>query len=55
MQEVKKLVRPHFEANPEQFYPTTIFNKLGFSRTRCKCGVYYWRKTEKRDTCGDSK
>lgn len=28
--------------------------KLGFSRSRCKCGAYYWRSDEARTTCGDS-
>lgn len=52
---MKKLIKPHFEANPDMFYPTAVFNKLGFSRAQCKCGHFYWRKSEKRDTCGDSK
>lgn len=55
IQEVKALVRPEFEANPDKYYPTETFKKMGFSRSRCKCGHYYWRKSEKSTTCGDSK
>lgn len=54
-QEIKKLAKPEFEANPEKFYPTSVFYKYGYSRNKCpKCGAYYWRRTEKSDTCGDS-
>jgi alanyl-tRNA synthetase len=36
--QLKALARPEFEANPDQFYPTKIFKKIGFSRNRCpKC------------------
>ncbi|CAD8145192.1 unnamed protein product [Paramecium octaurelia] len=53
--EIKKIVRPQFEANPELFYPTKVFDKFGFSRCKCpKCGAYFWRHTEKKTTCGDS-
>ena len=53
--EIKKLVRPEFEKNPEKFYPTQIFAKLGYSRSRCpKCQAYFWRHTEKKEFCGDS-
>ena len=55
MQEVKALVRPEFEANPDKYYPTDTFRKLGFSRSQCKCGHYFWRKSESVTTCGDSK
>ena len=49
------MARPEFEANPEKFYPTRVFENIGFSRARCKCGNYYWRHSEARQTCGDSK
>ena len=53
--EIKKLAKPEFEANPDKFYPTNVFAKYGFTRNCCpKCGAYYWRHTEKADTCGDS-
>lgn len=45
--EIKQLAKPEFEANPEKFYPTEVFKKFGFSRNKCKCGVYYWRHSEK--------
>lgn len=54
-QEVKALVRPEFEANPDKYYPTETFRKLGFSRAQCKCGHFFWRKSEEVTTCGDSK
>ena len=55
VQEIKALARPEFEANPEKFYPTKVFEGIGFTRSRCKCGNYYWRHSETRATCGDSK
>jgi alanyl-tRNA synthetase len=30
--EIKALARPEFEANPEKFYPTKTFEKMGFFR-----------------------
>lgn len=30
--EIKALAKPEFAANPEKFYPTETFAKLGFSR-----------------------
>eukprot|EP00767_Chilomastix_cuspidata_P004430 gnl/Chilomastix_cuspidata/457.p1 GENE.gnl/Chilomastix_cuspidata/457~~gnl/Chilomastix_cuspidata/457.p1 ORF type:complete len:1004 (+),score=405.29 gnl/Chilomastix_cuspidata/457:2829-5840(+) len=53
--EIKKLVRPTFEANPDRYYPSKVFAKWGFSRAQCpKCKHFYWRHTEAADTCGDS-
>jgi hypothetical protein len=53
--EIKALARPEFRANPEKFYPTKTFEKMGYSRACCpKCDNYYWRHSEKADTCGDS-
>lgn len=54
-QEVKNLKRPEFEANPDLYYPTETFKKMGLSRSQCKCGHYYWRASESQTTCGDSK
>jgi alanyl-tRNA synthetase len=53
--EIKALVRPEFEANPEKFYPTELFAKMGYTRAQCpKCPHFYWRHTEAKVTCGDS-
>jgi alanyl-tRNA synthetase len=53
--EMKKLAKPEFEANPELFYPTKVFEKYGYSRFQCiKCGAYFWRHSEDVLTCGDS-
>jgi alanyl-tRNA synthetase len=30
--EIKALARPEFQANPEKFYPTKTFEKMGYSR-----------------------
>lgn len=55
IQELKKLARPEFAANPDKFYPTKTLKKLGFERNQCpKCQNYYWRSDPSRDTCGDS-
>eukprot|EP00357_Protocruzia_adherens_P036422 CAMPEP_0115033840 /NCGR_PEP_ID=MMETSP0216-20121206/40213_1 /TAXON_ID=223996 /ORGANISM="Protocruzia adherens, Strain Boccale" /LENGTH=961 /DNA_ID=CAMNT_0002412447 /DNA_START=107 /DNA_END=2992 /DNA_ORIENTATION=+ len=53
--EMKALAKPEFAANPEKFYPTETFAKMGFSRAQCpKCENHFWRATEERITCGDS-
>lgn len=53
--EMKALARPEFEKNPHLYYPTKTFESLGFTRNQCpKCNHFYWRKTEKRDNCGDA-
>jgi alanyl-tRNA synthetase len=53
--EIKMLAKPEFAANPEKFYPTETFKKLGFTRAQCPvCANNYWRCSEKRTTCGDS-
>jgi len=53
--EIKALARPEFQANPEKFYPVETFKKIGFTRAQCpKCANFYWRRSEKADTCGDS-
>jgi len=53
--EIKALAKPEFAANPEKFYPTETFKKLGFHRAQCPvCGTYYWRRSKDRKTCGDS-
>ena len=52
--EIKELAKPEFAANPEKFYPTETFAKLGFKRFKCKVsGEHYWATSEK-ETCGDS-
>lgn len=53
--EIKAKARPEFQANPEKFYPTKVFENMGYSRAQCpKCDNFYWRHSEKADTCGDS-
>ena len=53
--ELKKLVRGEFEQNYKQYYPTEIFSKIGFSRSKCeKCSKFFWAKDAKRTVCGDS-
>lgn len=51
---MKAMYRPVFRENPKNYYPTKVFDKYGYTRATCKCGTIYWRRTEKRDTCGDS-
>lgn len=53
--EMKRYWRPRFRDELEKYYPTAVFQKYGFSAATCpKCGTLYWRRTEARDTCGDS-
>lgn len=49
------MCRPEFEANPEKFYPTKVFEKIGYSRAKCPLtGRYFWRHSEKQENCGDA-
>ena len=53
--EIKKIAKPKFAANPELYYPVETMKKLGYSRAQCsKCGEYFWRHSDKVETCGDS-
>lgn len=54
--ELKKLIKPEFEANPDKYYPTeTLRNKLGFNRGQCeKCKKFFWNLDKNRKICGDS-
>jgi hypothetical protein len=53
---MKERAKPEFEKNYDKYYPVKTFAKIGFSRAQCpKCHHYYWRKSEKAKTCGDSK
>ena len=39
---MKNLAKPEFAKNPEQFYPTQVFEKFGFTRAQCsKCHANY--------------
>ena len=52
---MKNLAKPEFAKNPDQFYPTQVFAKFGYSRAQCvKCGANFWRHTLQKTTCGDS-
>lgn len=49
------MAKPEFAANPEKFYPTETFEKLGFKRSQCTvCSNNYWSCDEEKKTCGDS-
>lgn len=52
---MKAICKPIFQKDPSKYYPTEVFGKYNFTRATCKCGTFYWRRTEKADTCGDSK
>ena len=53
--EIKAMCRPDFEREPEKYYPTTTLKKIGFHRSQCpKCKHFFWRHTDKQETCGDS-
>ena len=53
--QIKAKFKPEFAANPEKFYPTKVFEKIGYTRHQCpKCKANYWRHSENADTCGDS-
>jgi alanyl-tRNA synthetase len=54
--ELKKLIKPEFEKNPDKYYPTTTLrDKLGFHRNQCsKCHKFFWNLDKDRTICGDS-
>eukprot|EP00792_Barthelona_sp_PAP020_P008556 TRINITY_DN3227_c4_g1_i1.p1 TRINITY_DN3227_c4_g1~~TRINITY_DN3227_c4_g1_i1.p1 ORF type:complete len:1010 (-),score=343.58 TRINITY_DN3227_c4_g1_i1:34-3027(-) len=54
--DMKRLVRPEFEQNPDNFYPTDFLRSKGFIRCQCvECGHYFWKQPENvSDFCGDS-
>jgi alanyl-tRNA synthetase len=56
MEELKKKIKPEFEANPDKYYPTkTLRDTLGFTRLKCsKSGKYFWALDATKTHCGDS-
>jgi alanyl-tRNA synthetase len=53
--EIKKLIRPTFEADPDRYYPTTFLKSVGFERKKCPiAGHYYWSLGGNAPNCGDS-
>ncbi len=53
---MKAKAKPEFEKNYHLYYPVQTFAKIGFTRAQCpKCHHFYWRKSAKATTCGDSK
>ena len=55
-QEIKKIAKPKFAAEPEKYYPVATMQRLGFSRAKCeKCGEYFWRHTDSVKVCAVQK
>lgn len=51
--ELKKMVKPKFHQDFENFYPSKKLQELGFNRSICKkCGKGFW-STVDRETCDD--
>ena len=47
--------RPKFAQEAQLYYPTAVFEKFGYKAATCPhCKTLYWRRTEERETCGDS-
>ncbi|KAH3764451.1 alanine--tRNA ligase [Pelomyxa schiedti] len=54
--QIKNMAKPQFAAQPEKFYPVTTLKAWGFHRAQCpKCGEHFWRHSETRTVCGDSR
>ena len=53
--QLKAIIKPKFQAEPDKYYPTGTLGKLGYTRNQCpKCEKFYYRVSEKQDTCGDT-
>ncbi len=45
--ELKKELKKKTDAEPDKYYPVSVFKELGLSRKHCiKCGNYFWSNTE---------
>ncbi len=40
--EIKEKFRVEASKSPEKYYAIDVLKKEGFSRKRCKCGIYFW-------------
>lgn len=51
----KEEFRSRVEANPEEYYATSVLKKYGFVRKRCpESQRYFWTADEDREVCGDA-
>ncbi|MFP4568082.1 MAG: alanine--tRNA ligase [Candidatus Woesearchaeota archaeon] len=51
--QIKKEFKIEANKNPEKYFPTKKLETEGFTRKKCKCGVYFWTKDETRTICGE--
>ncbi len=50
---LKRRLRDKAQADPEKYYPVSVFKELGLSRKKCgSCGNHFWSSSE-RDVCGE--
>ena len=53
LSKLKRDLKKKTDKNPEQYYPVSVLNNLGFDRYICnKCSTRFW-STKKRKTCGE--
>ncbi|MFZ3077729.1 MAG: alanine--tRNA ligase [Candidatus Aenigmatarchaeota archaeon] len=51
--ELKRELKKKTDAEPEKYYPISVFKELGLTRKHCiKCGNYFWSNTEE-NVCGE--
>ena len=50
----KKEVSTLFSSNPDKYYRVSLFDRLGFKRSKCvSCGKFFWSLVDKKNTCPD--
>lgn len=50
--QIKKEFKAKASKDPDKYYATSVLKKEGFTRKKCKCGVYYWTVVDS-ETCGN--
>ncbi len=54
LDELKDRIKEEASDNPEQFFPVSVLEAEGFSRSTCdSCGTTFWSIDADRDVCGE--
>jgi len=52
--EIKKSFKLKASKDPDKYYATSVLKADGFSRKKCKCGIYFWTVNKEQKVCGDT-
>ncbi|MBN2111760.1 alanine--tRNA ligase [Candidatus Woesearchaeota archaeon] len=52
--EIKKEFKLKASKEPDKYYATSVLKEAGFTRKKCRCGIYFWTTNKKQETCGDA-